>query len=81
MLTLKLDYGITSLQELLPTNKPTFRGSPSSSLTTTIAKTNNAKCQKLPKAYVYKNLQMLPENLSITDHFERQEHTDQKQEI
>ena len=26
------------------------------------------------------NLQMLPENLSMTDHFKRQGHTDQKQE-
>ena len=30
---------------------------------------------------VYKNLQMLPENLSMTDHFKKQEQTDQKQEI
>ena len=37
--------------------------------------------EKWPKAYVYKNLQMLPENLSMTDHFKGQERTDQKQEI
>jgi hypothetical protein len=37
--------------------------------------------EKLSKAYVYKNLQMLPENLSMTDHFEGQECTDQRQEI
>ena len=44
----------------------------------TIAK---PKSKKLPNAYVYKNLQILTENLSMTDHFNRQEHTDQKQEI
>ena len=39
-------------------------------------------CQlQLPKVCVDNNLQMLPENLLMTDHFKRQEHTNRKQEI
>jgi hypothetical protein len=46
----------------------------------------NYNCQaqsrkKLPKVCVDNNLQTLPENLLMTDHFKRQEHTGQKQEI
>ena len=45
---------------------------------TTIAK---PKVEKLPKVSVDNNVQMLPENLLMTDHFKRQEDTNQKQEI
>jgi hypothetical protein len=45
---------------------------------TTIAK---PKAEKMTKVYVYTNLQVLPENLLMTDRFIRQEHNDQKQEI
>ena len=34
--------------------------------------------KNIPKVCVDNNLQMLPENLLMTDHFKRQEHTNQK---
>ena len=55
-----------------------FRGCALTELQTTIAK---PKAEKLPKVYVDNNLHMLPENMLMTDHFKRKEHTNQKPEI
>jgi hypothetical protein len=69
MPTLKLDWRKYKFTGIVA--NPKWRGSPSSSLPTTIAK---PKVEKTTKS----NLQMIPETLSMTHHFRRQEHTDQK---